>query len=123
MRSSLGIASNIVSSTSIVRHCESPQTEEQRLLATFAPSHSSNGRPAIQMRFDSDGLALNVSWSISLIVRTGSILRGRSFAASFLTACLASWCVALQRPHVSPSVTSLCQMIGSLVLISVLLLQ
>jgi hypothetical protein len=39
-----------------VRHADSPQTELQRLLPTFAPSHSSIGLPAIQMRLDSEGL-------------------------------------------------------------------
>jgi len=108
------MTSNAVPSTSIVRHADSPQTEQQQLLPTLAPSHSSMGLPAIQMRLDSEGLALNDSSSISLVSRVGSIPKGRSASLSLLMACCISRLVALQRSHVLHSeLTSLCQIIGN----------
>jgi hypothetical protein len=75
---------------STVRHSDSPQTEQQRVLPTLAPSHCSMGLPPIQMRLDSEGLALNDASSMSLISRTGSMPRGRSASLSLLMACCIS---------------------------------
>lgn len=111
--SSNGIASNISLPTSIVRHSESPQTEQQRLAATFASSHSSMGFPAIQIRFDWDGSDLNDSLSISLISKVVLISRGRRTSSSFAMACCRPLYVSPHRTHVWPSgSTSRCQMIG-----------
>jgi hypothetical protein len=52
---SSGIASWVLSPISIVRQGRSPQTVQHLLAPTRAPSHSSNGLPATQMRLDSDG--------------------------------------------------------------------
>ena len=71
-----GIASNVAPPISTVRHSDSPQTEQQRLLPTPAPSHCSMGLPPIQVRLDSEGLALKDASSISLISRAGSIPGG-----------------------------------------------
>lgn len=38
-----GTTSKLAAPTSIVRQSDSPHTEQQRLLPTLAPSHSSNG--------------------------------------------------------------------------------
>lgn len=87
LRKSLsGIVSKVVPSTSTVRHSDVPQTEQQGLLPTFAPSQSSIGLPAIQMRLDSDGLALNDFSSISLISSFGSMPNGWSDWLSVATA-------------------------------------
>lgn len=80
------MVSKVVPSISTVRHSEVPQTEQQGLLPTLAPSHSSIGLPAIQMRLDSEGLALNELSSISLISRVGSMPNGRSDCLSFAIA-------------------------------------
>lgn len=81
-----GMASKVNPATSTVRHADVPQTEQQGLLPTLAPSHSSIGFPAIQMRFDSEGLALNDFSSSSLISRLGSMPNGRSDCLSFAIA-------------------------------------
>jgi len=107
------MVSNVAPPTSMVRHSEVPQTEQHGLLPTLAPSHSSIGLPPIQIRFDSDGFALNVSLSTSLISRTGAMSNGRSASLSLSTARSICWCVALQRSQVLPSgLTSRCQRIG-----------
>lgn len=108
------MVSKVVPSTSTVRHSDAPQTEQQGLLPTLAPSHSSIGLPAIQMRLDFEGFALNDLSSISLISRVGSMPNGRRDCLSFSNARCISRYVALQRSHVLPSeLTSLCQRIGS----------
>lgn len=113
IKSSAGIVSKVVPPTSSVRHSDSPQTEQQRLFPTFAPSHSSMGFPAIQIRFDSDGSALNESWSIARVSSVGSTSRGRSAFLSLPTARCISQYVASQRLQVFPSgLTSLFQIIG-----------
>ena len=89
-KSSWGIASKVTAPISTVRHSDSPQTEQQRVLPTLAPSHCSMGLPPIQMRLDSEGLALNDASSMSLISRTGSMPRGRSASLSLLMACCIS---------------------------------
>lgn len=86
MMSLSGIASNVATPTSTVRQSDSPQTEQQRLLPALAPSHSSMGLPAIQMRLDSEGSVLNESWSITRVSSVGSIPKGRSASLSLLTA-------------------------------------
>jgi hypothetical protein len=101
-KSSSGIASNTSPPTSTVRHADSPETELQRLLPVLAPSHSSIGLPAIQMRLDSEGLAWNASSSISLVSRIGSIPRGFRVFFNLRMALCISFCVVPQRPHVSP---------------------
>jgi len=78
-----GMSSKTAPSTSPVRQGVSPQTEQQRLLPTFAPSHSSTGLPVIQMRFDSPGFILNDLSSISRSSRTGSMFNGLSTSLSF----------------------------------------
>jgi len=108
------MVSKVVPATLTVRHSDVPQTEQQGLLPTLAPSHSSIGLPAIQMRLDSEGFALNDLSSISLISRLGSMPNGRRDCLSFSTARCISTYVALQRSHVlPPELTSLCQRIGS----------
>jgi hypothetical protein len=111
---SSGTASNVVDPTFTVRHSDSPHTEQQRLLPTLAPSHSSMGLPPIQMRLDSEGLALKDSSSMALTSRVGSMPKGRSAFLSLPSArCISLW-VASQRSHVFPSeLTSLCQIIGN----------
>lgn len=80
----------------------------------LASSHSSSGVPAIHMRLDSEGLALNDFSSISFVSSRGSMPNGRSACRSAAIACSNSRRVALQRSHVLPSgVVSLCQRIGS----------
>ena len=69
--------SNDVHPNSTVRQSDSPQTEQQRLAPTLAPSHFSIGLPAIQIRLDSEGLALKDSSSISLVSKVGSMPKGR----------------------------------------------
>jgi hypothetical protein len=108
------MASKVVPSISTVRHGDVPQTEQQGLLPTLAPSHSSIGFPAIQMRLDSEGLALNASGAISRVSNRGSIPKGPSDCLSLSIARCISPKVASQRSHVLPSrLTSRCQTIGN----------
>ncbi len=114
MMSSEGITSNTSCPTSMVRHSDSPQTEQHGLLATLAPSHSSRGFPAIHTRFDWEGSAVNESLSISLVSRVIPICKGWSTFSSVATACCRPCCVAPHRSQVRPSESSSrCQTIGN----------
>jgi hypothetical protein len=83
---SSGIVSNVLPPVSRVRQGRSPQTEQHGLLPTLAPSHSSIGLPAIQIRFDSDGSALKACSSSASVLRTGWMPSGRSAASSLASA-------------------------------------
>lgn len=109
-----GMSSKTAPSTSIVRQGSSPQTEQHLLLPTPAPIHSSIGLSAIQMRFDWAGSFLNEPSLTSRTSRIGSMFSGLSASLNFTTALCRCRCVASQRGHVPPALTSRCQVIGKL---------
>jgi hypothetical protein len=109
---SSGIASWVLSPSSIVRQGRSPQTLQHWLAPTRAPSHSSKGLPAIQMRLDSDGSARKAASSMASGSSTGSMPSGRNAASSLLRAPTTFCCVEPQRGQVSPSLTRRFQRMG-----------
>ena len=73
-----GTVSNVLPSTSTVRHWLAPQTEQHSLALAVAPIQSSNGRPATKIRFDSCGAASKSGWSSARVSSVGSIPSGRN---------------------------------------------
>lgn len=110
---SVGITSKDSPPNSIIRHSESPHTEQHELVDDCALSHSSMGLSAIQMRLDWVGSSWKENLSISLVSRVGSIPKGCNDCFNFAKASSRLASVPPHRGHVSPvGSTSLCHTIA-----------
>ena len=114
MINSEGITSNELSAHSMVRHSASPQTEQHELLELCAPSHSSRGLSAIQIRLDWDGSCWKEALSIALDSSLGLMPRGGKTSSNVAIAFSSASRVPSHRGQVCPlGSTSLCHKIGN----------